>query len=72
MPEKTYDHNQIELKWHERWADSSLYKAEENSSKPKYYVLEMLPYPERRAAHRPRAELCHRRRAGALYVDARL
>jgi len=48
MPEKTYDHNQIELKWHERWAaeeGAGLYKAEENSSKPKYYVLEMLPYP---------------------------
>src|ERR1700685_3474593 len=45
MPEKTYDHNQIELKWHERWADEGLYKAEENSAKPKYYVLEMLPYP---------------------------
>jgi leucyl-tRNA synthetase len=45
LPEKTYDHNQIELKWHERWADEQLYKAEENSSKPKYYVLEMLPYP---------------------------
>ena len=45
MPEKTYDHNQIELKWHERWKDEGLYKAEENSAKPKFYVLEMLPYP---------------------------
>jgi leucyl-tRNA synthetase len=49
MPEKTYDHNQIELKWHERWLGQSehesLYKAEENSARPKYYVLEMLPYP---------------------------
>ena len=45
MPEKTYDHNQIELKWHERWKDEGLYKAEENSARPKYYVLEMLPYP---------------------------
>ena len=45
MPEKTYEHNQIELKWHKRWEDESLYKAEENSSKPKFYVLEMLPYP---------------------------
>jgi leucyl-tRNA synthetase len=46
MPEKTYDHNQIELKWHERWAaEPGLYKAEENSARPKYYVLEMLPYP---------------------------
>ena len=45
MPEKTYDHQQIELKWHDRWQSDSLYKAEENSEKPKYYVLEMLPYP---------------------------
>src|SRR5580692_3014581 len=45
MPEKQYDHNQIELKWSERWANASLFEAEENSSKPKFYVLEMLPYP---------------------------
>ncbi len=45
MPEKQYDFNQIEMKWHERWKDSALFQAEENSSKPKYYVLEMLPYP---------------------------
>ena len=46
MPEKTYDHKQIELKWHERWSqDPTLYQPEENSSRPKYYVLEMLPYP---------------------------
>jgi len=45
MPEKPYDHNQIELKWFERWRDADFYKAEENSSKPKFYVLEMLPYP---------------------------
>jgi leucyl-tRNA synthetase len=45
LPEKTYDHNQIELKWHDRWAGEQLYKAEENSTKPKFYVLEMLPYP---------------------------
>jgi leucyl-tRNA synthetase len=45
MPEKPYDHIQIELKWHERWQNADFYKAEENSAKPKYYVLEMLPYP---------------------------
>jgi len=45
MPEKQYDHNLIEMKWHERWKDSALYRAEENSSRPKFYVLEMLPYP---------------------------
>jgi len=45
MPEKPYDHTRIELKWHERWQNATFYKAEENSAKPKYYVLEMLPYP---------------------------
>ncbi len=46
MPEKQYDAKTIELKWHERWQqDADMYKPEENSSKPKYYVLEMLPYP---------------------------
>src|SRR5882724_2761000 len=45
MPEKQYDYKQIEMKWQERWANSTLFQAEEDSSKPKYYVLEMLPYP---------------------------
>ena len=45
MPEQPYDHRQIELKWHERWQHADFYKAEENSSRPKFYVLEMLPYP---------------------------
>ncbi|HEX8985116.1 MAG TPA: leucine--tRNA ligase, partial [Bryobacteraceae bacterium] len=46
MPEKTYDHKHIELKWFERWENTpGLYKAGEDSNKPKYYLLEMLPYP---------------------------
>jgi leucyl-tRNA synthetase len=47
QPDPTrYDHNQIELKWHERWnGDPNLYKAAADSTRPKYYVLEMLPYP---------------------------
>ncbi len=45
MPEKNYDHKAIELKWMKEWEREPLYKAEENSAKPKYYVLEMLPYP---------------------------
>jgi leucyl-tRNA synthetase len=42
-----YDPAAIEQKWQERWAaDPTLYAAEPASSnKPKYYVLEMLPYP---------------------------
>ena len=46
MPEIAYDHNLIELKWHQRWKDDAgLYKADPDSKRPKYYVLEMLPYP---------------------------
>jgi leucyl-tRNA synthetase len=45
--ELRYDPALIEPKWQERWAaDPSLYAAEPAASgKPKYYVLEMLPYP---------------------------
>ncbi|MFN0105808.1 MAG: class I tRNA ligase family protein, partial [Bryobacteraceae bacterium] len=46
MPEQAYFHRQIESKWSERWAaDPKLFAPEENTSKPKFYVLEMLPYP---------------------------
>ena len=41
-----YDPHAIEQKWSERWSsDPSLYAAEPHTTKPKYYVLEMLPYP---------------------------
>jgi leucyl-tRNA synthetase len=41
-----YDAQRIEQKWAARWlSDPSLYAAEAHPTKPKYYVLEMLPYP---------------------------
>ena len=44
--DERYNAHQVEEKWAARWqADASLYAAEKNSAKPKYYVLEMLPYP---------------------------
>ncbi len=46
MPEKAYDPRAIEMKWHQRWAgEPDLYKPEAGSELPKFYVLEMLPYP---------------------------
>ena len=45
MPEKNYDPQQIESKWRERWKQAALYRAEVDPSRPKFYVLEMLPYP---------------------------
>ena len=44
--DERYNPQQVEEKWAARWQDEArLYAAEENSAKPKYYVLEMLPYP---------------------------
>jgi leucyl-tRNA synthetase len=44
--DERYDAHRVEMKWFERWkADPSLYAAEPDSGKKKYYVLEMLPYP---------------------------
>jgi leucyl-tRNA synthetase len=41
-----YDPQRVEAKWFERWqSDPQLYAAEPHSTKKKYYVLEMLPYP---------------------------
>lgn len=45
MPEKSYDHNEIELKWQQRLQDSAHYQADDDAPGEKYYVLEMLPYP---------------------------
>ena len=44
--DERYDAQSVEKKWFERWQqDPSLYAAEPDSAKKKYYVLEMLPYP---------------------------
>jgi leucyl-tRNA synthetase len=49
MPEKPYNHEEIELKWSRLWTESpELYKAADDGTKPRYYVLEMLPYPSGR------------------------
>ena len=44
--EERYDPQRVESKWFARWRqDATLYAAEPDSKKKKYYVLEMLPYP---------------------------
>jgi leucyl-tRNA synthetase len=40
-----YDPQKIEVKWQKRWAEARVFESEADPSKPKYYVLEMLPYP---------------------------
>ncbi len=46
--EDRYNHREVEHRWQEAWHDKSSFKAEANSAKPKYYVLEMFPYPSGR------------------------
>ncbi len=46
-----YNFQEIEKKWQEYWADNGSFKAEESSEKPKYYVLDMFPYPSGAGLH---------------------
>ncbi|SEC30888.1 leucyl-tRNA synthetase [Tenacibaculum sp. MAR_2009_124] len=46
-----YNHKEIEERWQKYWADKSTFKAENNSDKPKYYVLDMFPYPSGAGLH---------------------
>jgi leucyl-tRNA synthetase len=40
-----YEPRKIEEKWQKRWSEARVFESEADPSKPKYYVLEMLPYP---------------------------
>ena len=46
-----YDFKSIERKWQAWWAENKTYKAVEDPSKPKYYVLDMFPYPSGAGLH---------------------
>jgi leucyl-tRNA synthetase len=46
-----YNFNDIESKWQKHWKDSQLYKVIENPSKPKFYALDMFPYPSGAGLH---------------------
>ncbi len=46
-----YNPNEIEAKWQKYWLENATFKAENNSEKPKYYVLDMFPYPSGAGLH---------------------
>lgn len=46
-----YDHQQIEKKWQKYWEDNQTYKTSNNTDKPKFYVLDMFPYPSGAGLH---------------------
>ena len=46
-----YNHKEIESRWQQYWKDHKTYKTEIDSSRPKYYVLDMFPYPSGAGLH---------------------
>ncbi len=46
-----YNFNEIEKKWQKYWADNKTFKVGTDTSKPKYYVLDMFPYPSGAGLH---------------------
>jgi leucyl-tRNA synthetase len=48
---KKYDHKAIEGKWQKYWLESKSFKANNHSDKPKYYVLDMFPFPSGSGLH---------------------
>jgi leucyl-tRNA synthetase len=46
-----YQFKEIEQKWQQFWAKNQTFKAEDKSAKPKYYVLDMFPYPSGAGLH---------------------
>jgi len=46
-----YNHKSLEKKWQKFWADHQTYKTSDSHQKPKYYVLDMFPYPSGAGLH---------------------
>ncbi len=52
MEYKTFNHNEIEKKWQKYWEENDTFKTDVwDFSKPKYYVLDMFPYPSGQGLH---------------------
>ncbi len=46
-----YNHKEIEARWQRYWRDNGVFKTEIDTSRPKYYVLDMFPYPSGAGLH---------------------
>lgn len=47
----SYPHNEIDQKWQAAWESANAFRAVEDASKPKYYALDMFPYPSGAGLH---------------------
>ncbi|MDE6217989.1 MAG: class I tRNA ligase family protein, partial [Muribaculaceae bacterium] len=48
---KEYNYKEIESRWQQYWKDNAVYKCSIDASRPKYYVLDMFPYPSGAGLH---------------------
>ncbi len=48
---KQYDHKKIEKKWQKEWEKKKIYKTSDDPKKPKFYILDMFPYPSGEGLH---------------------
>ncbi len=48
---REYRHSEVEKKWRKYWDEHQIYKVSEDPGKPKYYVLDMFPYPSGAGLH---------------------
>jgi len=48
---KQFEHKEIEKKWQQKWKTNQIYKTNDNSKKPKTFVLDMFPYPSGEGLH---------------------
>ena len=46
-----YNFKEIEKRWSQFWKENNTYRVEENNGKPKFYVLDMFPYPSGAGLH---------------------
>ena len=46
-----YNFKAIEQKWQQKWSDEGTYRVDVDSSRPKFYVLDMFPYPSGAGLH---------------------
>lgn len=46
-----YDHKEVEKKWQHYWEENQTFRTPDNSDKPKFYVLDMYPYPSGAGLH---------------------
>ena len=46
-----YNFNEVEKKWQQRWNNAQVYKTEIDNTKPKFYILDMFPYPSGAGLH---------------------